>query len=283
MSKYRELLLGTAARHARGPAASPNPSGSGARRCPRRSPPGTSTSCPTARPAPGGMGVEDGEQAFIDNCAACHGDFAEGLDNWPPLAGGRGTLTDDRPVKTVGSYWPYLSTVWDYVNRSMPYGNAQSLTRRGLRDHRLHPLFRGARGLRLRSFERELHRGAAAERGRLLRGRPGRDGVSALHRRALHDRLQGRGGRSRARCRGSQRDADRTTRASPSARSPTSSSPPPVAVPAVAAGRGGARADARRRARTRSRACRAGRTRLPRLPDLPRGGRRARGTRPARI
>jgi S-disulfanyl-L-cysteine oxidoreductase SoxD len=74
------------------------------------------------------MGVEEGEQAFIDNCAACHGDFAEGLDNWPALAGGRGTLTDDRPVKTVGSYWPYLSTVWDYVNRSMPYGNAQSLS-----------------------------------------------------------------------------------------------------------------------------------------------------------
>jgi S-disulfanyl-L-cysteine oxidoreductase SoxD len=77
---------------------------------------------------PGGMGVEDGEQAFIDYCAACHGDFAEGLDNWPPLAGGRGTLTHERPVKTVGSYWPYLSTVWDYVNRSMPYGNAQSLS-----------------------------------------------------------------------------------------------------------------------------------------------------------
>lgn len=76
----------------------------------------------------GGMSVEDGEQVFIDNCAMCHGDFAEGLDNWPPLAGGRGTLTAQRPVKTVGSYWPYLSTVWDYAHRSMPFGNAQSLT-----------------------------------------------------------------------------------------------------------------------------------------------------------
>jgi hypothetical protein len=73
------------------------------------------------------MSVWDGEQVFIDNCAACHGDFAEGLDNWPPLAGGRGSLTDERPVKTVGSYWPHLSTVWDYVHRSMPYGNAQVL------------------------------------------------------------------------------------------------------------------------------------------------------------
>lgn len=77
---------------------------------------------------PGGMTVEDGEQVFIDNCAMCHGDFAEGLGNWPPLAGGRGTLTDRRPVKTVGSYWPYVSTVWDYVHRSMPFGNAQVLT-----------------------------------------------------------------------------------------------------------------------------------------------------------
>jgi S-disulfanyl-L-cysteine oxidoreductase SoxD len=76
----------------------------------------------------GGMSVEDGETAFVDYCAMCHGDFAEGLDNWPPLAGGRGTLTAERPLKTVGSYWPYLSTVWDYVHRSMPFGNAQSLT-----------------------------------------------------------------------------------------------------------------------------------------------------------
>ncbi|MDH3264880.1 MAG: cytochrome c, partial [Paracoccaceae bacterium] len=77
---------------------------------------------------PGGMSVEDGEQVFLDNCASCHGDFAEGLGNWPPLAGGRGTLTDRRPVKTVGSFWPYVSTVWDYVHRSMPFGSAQTIT-----------------------------------------------------------------------------------------------------------------------------------------------------------
>ncbi|PIE11360.1 MAG: MFS transporter [Rhodobacterales bacterium] len=78
---------------------------------------------------PEGSGsVLDGETLFIDNCAACHGEFAEGLDNWPKLAGGDGTLADDDPVKTVGSYWPYLSTTWDYVHRSMPYGNAQMLS-----------------------------------------------------------------------------------------------------------------------------------------------------------
>jgi cytochrome c len=56
------------------------------------------------------------------------GSVAEGVDNWPELAGGEDTLADEDPVKTVGSYWPYLSTAWDYVHRSMPYGNAQSLT-----------------------------------------------------------------------------------------------------------------------------------------------------------
>ena len=77
---------------------------------------------------PEGSGnVEDGEIVFADNCAICHGDFAEGVGRWPVLAGGQDTLTDDRPVKTIGSYWPYLSTVWDYVNRAMPFGNAQTL------------------------------------------------------------------------------------------------------------------------------------------------------------
>ena len=69
-----------------------------------------------------------GETLFEDSCAICHGSFAEGVDNWPKLAGGEGTLADEDPLKTVGSYFPYLSTVWDYVNRSMPFGNAQSLS-----------------------------------------------------------------------------------------------------------------------------------------------------------
>lgn len=77
---------------------------------------------------PAGSGsVADGERIFEESCAACHGSFAEGVDNWPKLAGGKGTLANADPVKTVGSYWPYLSTTWDYINRSMPFGNAQSL------------------------------------------------------------------------------------------------------------------------------------------------------------
>ncbi len=70
----------------------------------------------------------DGEEIFADQCAACHGDFAEGIGRWPELAGGIDTLADDDPLKTVGSYWPYMSTVIDYVRRSMPFGYAGSLT-----------------------------------------------------------------------------------------------------------------------------------------------------------
>ena len=76
----------------------------------------------------GSGSVEDGEMIFSENCAVCHGEFAEGVDNWPKLAGGEDTLADEDPLKTVGSYWPYLSTAWDYVHRSMPYGSAQTLT-----------------------------------------------------------------------------------------------------------------------------------------------------------
>ena len=83
---------------------------------------------PDGRGLPAGSGnVYDGEDLWIDYCAACHGDFAEGAGAWPALVGGQGTLTAMRPLKTVESYWPYLSTVWDYVNRSMPFGAAQTL------------------------------------------------------------------------------------------------------------------------------------------------------------
>jgi len=84
---------------------------------------------PDGRGLPEGSGdVLTGEEVFGEKCASCHGDFAEGRDNWPVLAGGFDTLADENPVKTVGSYWPYLSTVWDYVHRSMPFGNAGTLS-----------------------------------------------------------------------------------------------------------------------------------------------------------
>ena len=72
--------------------------------------------------------VLDGEEIFAEKCAACHGDFAEGVDNWPKLAGGADTLDHVDPLKTVGSYWPHLTTAYDYIKRSMPYGNAGTLS-----------------------------------------------------------------------------------------------------------------------------------------------------------
>lgn len=84
---------------------------------------------PDGQGLPVGKGtVAQGEKLFMDNCATCHGEFGEGNGRWPVLAGGKGSLTADNPVKTVGSYWPYASTVFDYVRHAMPFGNAESLS-----------------------------------------------------------------------------------------------------------------------------------------------------------
>jgi len=76
---------------------------------------------------PGSGSVEDGEELYEDKCSSCHGSFGEGEGSWPKLAGGEGTLTDARPTKSVGSYWPYASTLWDYIHRAMPFPAPQSL------------------------------------------------------------------------------------------------------------------------------------------------------------
>jgi S-disulfanyl-L-cysteine oxidoreductase SoxD len=77
---------------------------------------------------PGHGSVAAGEKVYMEKCAACHGEFGEGNGRWPELALGRGTLSSDHPLKTVGSYFPYLSTVFDYVRHAMPFGDAQSLS-----------------------------------------------------------------------------------------------------------------------------------------------------------
>ena len=69
-----------------------------------------------------------GEEIYTEQCAACHGDFGEGADRWPPLVGGEGSLASHDPEKTTSSYWPYASTIYDYIYRAMPYGNSQSLS-----------------------------------------------------------------------------------------------------------------------------------------------------------
>ncbi|WP_439543474.1 c-type cytochrome [Hyphomicrobium sp.] len=86
---------------------------------------------------PGGIGlpagkgtVSEGRQTYADRCAACHGEELEGIKEMagPALAGGRGSLATDKPLKTVESYWPQASTLYDYIWRAMPFDQPGSLT-----------------------------------------------------------------------------------------------------------------------------------------------------------
>lgn len=78
---------------------------------------------------PAGKGsVKEGEALYLERCASCHGEFGEGAGRWPVLVGGQGSLKGEAPEKTIGSFWPYASTTFDYIKRAMPYGNARSLT-----------------------------------------------------------------------------------------------------------------------------------------------------------
>ena len=69
---------------------------------------------------PGSGTVAQGRTLFAAQCARCHGPTGDG-DVGPRLVGGQGTLATPRPLKTVGSFWPYATTLWDYVNRAMPF------------------------------------------------------------------------------------------------------------------------------------------------------------------
>jgi mono/diheme cytochrome c family protein len=68
-----------------------------------------------------------GAAVYEQKCQACHGAKGAGQPN-DRLVGGQGTLASKTPVRTVGSYWPYATTVFDYVRRAMPYMQPQSLT-----------------------------------------------------------------------------------------------------------------------------------------------------------
>jgi S-disulfanyl-L-cysteine oxidoreductase SoxD len=84
---------------------------------------------PDGKGLPIGRGtVKQGDGLYQEKCAGCHGEFGQGVGRYPAVAGGIGTLKADRPDKTVGSFWPDTSTVFDYIRRAMPFGNAQSLT-----------------------------------------------------------------------------------------------------------------------------------------------------------
>jgi S-disulfanyl-L-cysteine oxidoreductase SoxD len=77
---------------------------------------------------PGRGSAAQGEAVYIAKCQACHGEKAAGRPN-DALVGGKGSLAPDKaPVKTVGSYWPYATTLFDYIRRAMPFQESQSLT-----------------------------------------------------------------------------------------------------------------------------------------------------------
>lgn len=77
---------------------------------------------------PAGSGtVAEGEAVYRGKCQACHGEEGMGQPN-DRLVGGQGTLTSAAPVRTIGSYWPYATTLFDYVRRAMPFVQPQSLT-----------------------------------------------------------------------------------------------------------------------------------------------------------
>ena len=77
---------------------------------------------------PGSGSARQGEVVYLEKCLGCHGERGAGKPN-DQLAGGQGTLGAGQvPVKTVGSFWPYATTLFDYVRRAMPLNAAQSLT-----------------------------------------------------------------------------------------------------------------------------------------------------------
>lgn len=76
---------------------------------------------------PGSGTVAQGRKVYETACLACHGAKGEG-GMGDRLVGGEGTLTSDKPVKTVGSYWPHATTLYDYIRRAMPLMAPQSLS-----------------------------------------------------------------------------------------------------------------------------------------------------------
>ena len=83
---------------------------------------------PDGRGLPPGSGTAaSGKAIYVQRCSACHG--ASGEDpKYGALVGGRGTLDTDRPLRTIGSFWPYATTLWSYINRAQPLDEPGSLT-----------------------------------------------------------------------------------------------------------------------------------------------------------
>jgi len=77
---------------------------------------------------PGSGNAQQGAPLFAAKCAVCHGRDLAGTAHGPALTGGTGTINTARPKKTIGSYWPFATSIWDYINRAMPRYQEGSLT-----------------------------------------------------------------------------------------------------------------------------------------------------------
>jgi S-disulfanyl-L-cysteine oxidoreductase SoxD len=83
---------------------------------------------PDGRGLPPGSGTAaTGRAIYVQRCASCHGPSGED-PKYGQLVGGRGTLDTDRPLRTIGSFWPYATTLWSYINRAQPLDEPGSLT-----------------------------------------------------------------------------------------------------------------------------------------------------------
>ncbi|HLW77690.1 MAG TPA: c-type cytochrome [Bryobacteraceae bacterium] len=88
------------------------------------------TILPNGTGLPKGHGdAVSGRTVYEQKCQDCHGLHGEGQSGkYPALAGGVGSLKSVNPIKTVGSYWPYATTLFDYIHRAMPYDHPRSLS-----------------------------------------------------------------------------------------------------------------------------------------------------------
>ena len=84
---------------------------------------------PEGKELPPGSGTaKEGEKVFSEKCAVCHGPAGEGSQLAPRLVGGRAPLNTPTPSRTLANYWPFATTIWDYINRAMPPKQQGSLS-----------------------------------------------------------------------------------------------------------------------------------------------------------
>ena len=83
---------------------------------------------PDGQGLPPGSGTAAlGKAIFEERCASCHGEKGED-PKYSRLVGGQGTLATDKPIRTIGSFWQYATTLWSYIRRAQPFDDPGSLT-----------------------------------------------------------------------------------------------------------------------------------------------------------